>query len=316
MYTGIDLSYHNGTVNFSQLKKSGIEYVILWAGYGQNNIDKAFDRYAQACIDHRIPFGVYWFGYPLNTDMARQEARYAITAVGKYRSRCPIAFDLEYDSIKYAAGKGVRIDRGQATDMARVFCEEVSIAGYIPVLYSNKDYLKNYFDRDRIDAYLWYARYTGSISEQEKQACAIWQKTSSGKVPGISGKVDVNEFYVDFESMVENPESTQSGRPEVKALQNALNLDGYRDDDGKPLEEDGKVGPKTMAAIGKVVLRRGSSGVMVDWAQKRLNELSGAGLEEDGEYGPATENAVEKRQRTAGLKVDGLCGPKTINSLI
>ncbi|MBU9727126.1 peptidoglycan-binding domain-containing protein [Diplocloster modestus] len=54
----------------------------------------------------------------------------------------------------------------------------------------------------------------------------------------------------------------------------------------------------------------------MDWAQKRLNELSSAGLEEDGEYGPATENAVEKRQRTAGLKADGLCGPKTIGGLI
>ena len=316
MYLGIDLSYHNGTVNFSQMKKSGIEYVLLRAGYGQNNIDKAFDRYAQACIDHGIPFGAYWFGYPLNIEMARQEARYAIAAVGKYRSRCPIAFDLEYDSIKYAAGKGVRIDSGLATEMARVFCEEIASAGYIPVLYSNKDYLKNYFDLDRIDAYLWYARYTGPISEQEKKACAIWQKSSSGKVPGVSGKVDINEFYMDFESVGDTINPQQSGRPVVKALQNALNLDGYRDDTGKQLEEDGKVGPKTRAAVQKVVLKLGSSGVTVNWAQKRLNELSGAGLEEDGEYGPATEAVVKNRQRTAGLKVDGLCGPKTINSLL
>ncbi|WP_343249074.1 GH25 family lysozyme [Diplocloster hominis] len=316
MYLGVDLSYHNRYVDFSQLKEAGIEYVILRAGYGQNNIDKAFDRYAQACIDHGIQFGAYWFGYPLDIEMARQEARCAIEAVGKYRSCCPIAYDLEYDSVQYAAKKGVRIDRGKATEMARVFCEEVASAGYIPVLYSNKDYLKNYFDLERIDAYLWYARYTSRLSDSEKRSCAIWQKSSSGKVPGISGRVDINEFYVDFEFMVENPEPTQSGRPEVKALQNALNLDGYRDDDGKPLEEDGKVGPKTRAALRKVVLRRGSSGVMVDWAQKRLNELSGAGLEEDGEYGPATENEVKKRQRTAGLKADGLCGPKTITNLL
>ena len=316
MYLGVDLSYHNGEVDFSQLKEAGIKYVILRAGFGQNNIDQGFERYARACIDHDISFGVYWFGYPLNTEMARLEARYAIEAVSKYRSRCPIAFDLEYDSIKYAAGKGVQIDRNQATEMARVFCKEVASAGYIPILYSNKDYLKNYFDLDRIDAYLWYARYTLGLSDSEKRSCAIWQKTSAGRIPGISGKVDINEFYVDFESEGDTINPPQSGRPEVKALQNALNLDGYRDGDGKPLEEDGKVGPKTMATIGKVVLRRGSSGVTVDWAQKRLNELSGAGLEEDGEYGPATENAVEKRQRAVGLKVDGLCGPKTISSLI
>lgn len=316
MYLGIDLSYHNKNVDFSKLKAAGIEYVILRAGYGQNNIDKAFDRYAQACIDQGIPFGAYWFSYPLNTDMARQEARYAIAAVRKYRSRCPIAFDLEYDSIEYAAKKGVRIDRNQATKMARVFCEEVASAGYIPVLYSNKDYLKNYFDLERIDAYLWYARYTSRLSNSEKRSCAIWQKTSKGRITGIPGYVDVNEFYVDFESAGDVPEPTHSGRPEVKALQNALNLDGYRDDNGKPLEEDGKAGPKTMAAIGKVVLRRGSSGVTVDWAQKRLNETSGSGLKEDGEYGPATEAAVRDQQARAGLVVDGLCGPKTISSLL
>ena len=316
MYLGLDLSYHNKNVDFSKLKESGIKYIILRAGYGQNNIDKAFDRYAQACIDHGIPFGAYWFGYPLDVDMARQEARWAIEVVGKYRSRCPIAYDLEYDSIEYAKKIGVQIDRGQATEMARVFCEEVAAAGYIPLLYSNKDYLKNYFDIDRIDAYLWYSRYTSRLSDSEKRSCAIWQKSSSGKVPGISGRVDVNEFYMNFESEGDTTKPQQSGRPEVKALQNALNMDGYRDDDGKPLEEDGKVGPKTKAAVQKVVLRRGSSGVTVDWAQKRLNELSGAGLVEDGEYGPATENVVRNRQRTAGLKVDGLCGPKTINSLL
>ena len=82
--------------------------------------------------------------------------------------------------------------------MARVFCEEVASAGYIPVLYSNKDYLKNYFDLDRIGAYLWYARYSSGLSDSEKLSCAIWQKSSSGKVPGIGGKVDVNEFYMGF----------------------------------------------------------------------------------------------------------------------
>ncbi|MCU6736009.1 GH25 family lysozyme [Diplocloster agilis] len=204
MYLGVDLSYHNGEVDFSQLKEAGIKYVILRAGFGQNNIDQGFERYARACIDHDISFGVYWFGYPLNTEMARLEARYAIEAVSKYRSRCAIAFDLEYDSIKYAAGKGVQIDRNQATEMARVFCKEVASAGYIPILYSNKDYLENYFDLKMIDAYLWYARYTSALSDSEKSSCAIWQKSSSGKVPGISGEVDVNEFYIDFENAAPN----------------------------------------------------------------------------------------------------------------
>ena len=315
MYLGIDLSYHNGSVNFSDVKEAGYKYVILRAGYGQNNIDKAFDRYAQSCIDHGIQFGAYWFGYPLDVDMARQEARCAIEAVGKYRSRCPIAYDLEYDSIEYTAKKGVRIDREQATEMAQAFCAEVAAAGYIPVLYSNKDYLKNYFALDRIDAYLWYARYTSRLSDSEKRSCAIWQKSSSGKVPGISGKVDINEFYMDFESAGDSG-SVPSGRAEVEALQNALNLDGYRDAAGRPLVVDGKMGPRTREAIRKVVLKRGSNGVTVDWVQKRINEIIAADLDDDGKFGPATEAAVRDQQARAGLVIDGLCGPKTISSLL
>ena len=148
MYTGIDLSYHNGTVKFSGVRDAGYRYIILRAGYGKNNIDQAFERYAAACVNLDIPFGIYWFSYALDKEMARQEARFAIEAVRKYRSRCLIAYDLEYDSVRYARTNGVHIDRELATEMARVFCEEVASAGYIPVLYSNKDYLKNYFGLD------------------------------------------------------------------------------------------------------------------------------------------------------------------------
>ena len=198
MYSGIDVSYHNGDVNFSSVKNAGYRYIILRAGYGKNNLDQAFGRYAAECSKLDIPFGIYWFSYALNIDMACREACYAVEVVRKYKSKCLIAYDLEYDSVRYAQSKGVTIDRKLATEMAAAFCRETAAAGYIPVLYSNRDYLKNYFDIDRIDAYLWYACYTAKLSDAEKRTCAIWQKTSFGTIPGVPGKFDINEFYRDF----------------------------------------------------------------------------------------------------------------------
>lgn len=323
MFTGIDLSYHNGSVNFSRVKDAGCQYIILRAGYGKNNIDQAFERYAAACANQEIPFGIYWFSYALTVDMARQEARYAIEAVRKYNTKCLIAYDLEYDSVRYARTKGVPIGRELATEMARVFCEEVSIAGYIPVLYSNKDYLKNYFDLDRIDAYLWYARYTSKLSDTEKRSCAIWQKTSSGNIPGISGKVDVNEFYTDFENTAA-PEEAVPSNPSIPArnlhilqFQKAANTDGYRDMNGHPLVEDGLDGPKTRYVRKKVALKAkksglkiavGSRGALVKYWQNRTNEILGTSIKEDGYFGKETHYNTGALQEKLNLSKDYIAG--------
>lgn len=330
MYTGIDLSYHNGTVNFSGVRDAGYRYIILRAGYGKNNIDQAFERYAAACVNLDIPFGIYWFSYALDKEMARQEARFAIDAVRKYRSRCLVAYDLEYDSVRYARTNGVHIDRELATEMARVFCEEVASAGYIPVLYSNKDYLKNYFDLDRIGAYLWYARYSSGLSDSEKLSCAIWQKSSSGKVPGIGGKVDVNEFYMDFEKDAPPQENTPAAsRPpacnlHVLQFQKAANADGYRDMNGLPLSEDGLDGPKTRYVRKKIALKAkksgmkisvGSRGELVKYWQRRTNEILGTSIKEDGLFGKKTRSNTGALQVKLNLTKDYIAGYNSLSAV-
>ncbi|MBU9728958.1 glycoside hydrolase family 25 protein [Diplocloster modestus] len=331
MYNGIDLSYHNGSVNFSGVKDAGYRYVILRAGYGKNNIDQAFERYASTCLNLDIPFGIYWFSYALNEDMARQEARCAIESVRQYKTKCLIAYDLEYDSVQYARTKGVNIDRALATEMARVFCEEVASAGYIPVLYSNRDYLINYFDLDRIDAYLWYARYTSTLSDSEKFSCAIWQKTSSGKVPGISGKVDVNEFYMDFENAAapeENgPSTPQSPACDLHVLlfQKAANADGYRDMNGQPLVEDGLDGPKTRYVRKKIALKAkksglkisvGSKGELVKYWQTRSNEILGTSIKVDGYFGKETHTNTGAIQDKLNLSKDYIAGYNSLTAVL
>ena len=135
--------------------------------------------------------------------MAYMEGCYAANAVkNKFGDRqIPIAFDLEYDSVAYAAKKGVKIGRAEATLFAIRFLTAVKEFGYRPMLYTNIDYIRNYFDLGVIraaipDLLLWVACWG---SEPKDYNMAVWQYSSKGSVAGIIGNVDMDEVYVDME---------------------------------------------------------------------------------------------------------------------
>ena len=120
-HRGIDISVWQGAPDFEKVKESGVEFVIARAGYGKNNIDKQFYRTAAECNRLGIPLGVYWFSYALSTEEAAREARYCLEAIRPYQLEYPVFFDLEYDSVQYAAKHGVTINKFTATAMANAF---------------------------------------------------------------------------------------------------------------------------------------------------------------------------------------------------
>ncbi|WP_099468573.1 GH25 family lysozyme [Konateibacter massiliensis] len=325
MILGIDISVHNGNVNVKKVKEDGYQYIIIRSGYGQNNIDQKFTPNAQACINLDMPMGVYWFSYAYTVEMAKQEALYAIEAVKKYKAKCPIAYDLEYDSVRYARTKGVEITKSLATSMAKAFLSEVEKAGYIPVLYTNSDYEKNYFDMKQfIGIHKWYAHYKDAISTTEKERASIWQKSSTGKVRGITGNVDINEFYVDFKQLEATEKEKQKVTCNINILnfQKAANADGYRDQNGKALIEDGIDGSKTQYVRKQIVLKAfkistgfkvGSTGNVVEWWQTRLNEL-GFITVIDSKYGKDTREKTRLMQKKYNLKKDGVAGYNSIST--
>ena len=200
MRKGIDVSKWQGKIDWEKVKKAGIEFVIIRAGYGQNNIDEYFERNIKECNRLGIPCGVYWFSYALNADMARQEARYCLEAVKPYTVEYPICFDFEYDSVNYAKKKGVTITKELATAIADAFLNEVEKAGYYAMNYTNKDYLTRMFDMSKLKKYdLWYAYWS---SKCDRDDVGIWQYTSDGKVDGISGRVDMNIAYKDYPAII------------------------------------------------------------------------------------------------------------------
>ena len=242
---GPDISKHNGNVNIKKVRDAGYKPIGIRAGYGKNNVDEKYVSNALACFNLAVQVLLYWFSYAYTVAMAVAEAEFCITQAKKYWSKCPIAFDFEYDSVNYARKRGVNVTKQLATDMAIAFLQKVKAAGYLPVIYTNKDYLNKYFDMNRIvkalgKVYVWYARYTSSLSAAEIDLADIWQYTSSGSVPGISGKCDINIFYTDFEMVSVQAQREETCNINIQDFQKAANADGYRDEQGRKLAEDGK----------------------------------------------------------------------------
>jgi len=329
LYEGPDISKHNGNVNIKRVRDAGYKQIGIRAGYGKNNVDQKYATNALACFNLGVAVLLYWFSYAYTVAMAAAEAGYAVAQAEKYWKGCPIAFDFEYDSVNYARKNGVQITKQMATDMAIAFLQVVKGAGYLPVIYTNRDYLKNYFDMPRIVAelgtvYVWYARYTLALSADEVDMADIWQYTSAGSIPGISGNVDINRFYTDFPDDNVKVDREEKCNINILEFQKAANADGYRDAGGKKLVEDGKDGIKTQYVRKQIALKAkkfgftytvGSTGYVVAWWQRRCNEILSRNQAVDKKFGKTARANTIALQHKLALAADGIAGYNSIQAV-
>ena len=326
LFDGPDISKHNGNVNMKRVRDAGAKRIGLRAGYGKGNVDQKYIVNAEACYNLNVEPLIYWFSYAYTEEMARNEAREAIKQAAKFWKTCPIAFDFEYDSVNYARKNGVAITKETATALAIAFLKEVKDAGYIPVLYTNKDYTDRYFDISEIatqlgTVFVWYARYTSQLTGAETGLADVWQYTSSGSWPGISGDVDLNHFYTDFK--VEKADRKPTVNLNILNFQKVCNADGIRGADGKALKEDGIDGANTQHARKRINLKAkkvgftwkvGSTGAVVKWWQTRCNEILGHSNDIDGKFGKETRKDTIQLQKLLNLTQDGVAGYNSIQA--
>ena len=190
----IDVSVHNGVIDWGKVKASGIGGVLMRCGYGsdiESQDDKMFKRNADECSRLGIPFGVYLYSYAKNTDMAKSEADHALRLVKGYKLSYPLYIDVEEAS-----------QSGIAKDVVKVFCEAVKAAGYMPGVYANENWWNNYLVG--VDSYTkWVAKYGVNNGQPGNKPNVsnfdIWQYTSKGSCDGIgSSGLDMNICYRDF----------------------------------------------------------------------------------------------------------------------
>lgn len=196
---GIDVSTHEGDIRWEEVK-GNIDFAIIRAGYGKNNIDSRAVANVRGCEENGIPFGLYWFSYAYTVEMARQEAKYLLEFAKGHTPLYPLYFDFEYDSDKWAEKKGVTVTPELLREMATAFCEELENAGYYVGIYANDDYIKNKYGDSIFKTYdLWFAQW--GVDKPSKNAL-LWQYSDSGTIPGIDAKVDLDYAYTDYPEII------------------------------------------------------------------------------------------------------------------
>ena len=186
---GIDVSKHNGTIDWAKVKNAGIEFAILRIGYGmyENQKDAQFEANYKGATNNGIPVGVYLYSYAKNVAEAEKEADVCLKWLANRKLQLPVYFDIEDNS-------QVKLGKTTLDNMCRAFCNKIEKGGYWAGIYANKYWSTSIISGKELgNRYTyWVAQYASTCTYSGNYA--IWQYTSDGNVNGINGRVDMNKM--------------------------------------------------------------------------------------------------------------------------
>jgi len=197
---GIDLSYHQGDINWQELSNNQLDFIYLRVGYrgftdGGLFLDDKFLEYVNASNEYEIPVGYYFFDQAITVKEAVAEAKFVLEYEKDYPSSYPIVLDLEpIDNSRTS-----NLNNQERTDIALAFLQTISATGKEVMIYSSGPYLLDFFNYEQLANYsVWLAHYTDipNFPYQFK----IWQYSETGTLSGISELVDLNIMFVEKES--------------------------------------------------------------------------------------------------------------------
>ncbi|MBQ3090578.1 MAG: glycoside hydrolase family 25 protein [Oscillospiraceae bacterium] len=197
---GIDVSAHQGQIDWSAVAADGVEFAMLRIGYrgyseGALNQDSRFEENYQGATENGIDVGVYFFSQALDEAEALIEAHQVIQWLEGKEIQGPVVFDWEY--ITHEQARTDDLEGDEVTACAVVFCQEIRKAGYTPMIYCNGMLGYLGYDLNKLsDVGVWYAEYRSDYPTYAYRI-AIWQYTDSGKVDGIDGNVDRNIWFLE-----------------------------------------------------------------------------------------------------------------------
>jgi GH25 family lysozyme M1 (1,4-beta-N-acetylmuramidase) len=312
---GIDVSEFQTNVNWDKVKQDGIKFAIIRCGYGMDHTsqdDEEFEKNIKECERLNIPFGIYLMSYANTVEKARSEAQHILRLAKGHNPSLGLWYDVEDNATSGSVGKEA------LTNIINTFCGTVKNAGYKVGVYASLNWLDNKIEKQIKENFpIWVAQYNNKCQYDGKYV--LWQYTSSGKVNGISGRVDMNYLYdeslldggeqpVEPVKPVENEEEKR-----IKELKTVLNKDF-----NCGLAVDGIIGPATTKAVMDHYLKYFIKGNFVKWTQTQLKrksyDIGGYGI--DSCYGRDTEKAIKKLQKDNNLIIDGCVGIATVKILI
>lgn len=296
---GIDISMHNGTIDFTKVKDDNVEVIIIKATEGVDYIDPKFEEYYNQCNNMGFKLGFYHF-MSEKTSPAIQAQDFYNAIKNKSFQVIPV-LDIETNTY----GRSCT----EISNRCIEFLDEFKkLSGYDCVIYTG-----GYFGRDLLDSRVkrykgWIAHYGVTNPMNNGFTIVGHQYSETGHVNGIYGSVDMNTFYNDILidpnsrptiNQIKNNCENSSPKDKIKELQRIMGIN-----------DDGLWGPQTDAAARNLIAGLNyTTPALTTWIQLRL------GLTADGIFWYKTEAAVKSWQSRNGLVVDGIAGYNTIKSL-
>lgn len=189
---GIDVSHHQGKIDWKKVADSDVDYAIIRCGYG-NNEKKQDDQYwkynVSECEKYNIPYGVYIYSYATTTKMAESEAAHVLRLIKGHTLNFPIYFDMEDSCQK-------KLTDSQRVNIANTFINNLKVEGYECGIYASLNWWKDYLPISLAEknTWKWIAQYNNNACTYNGEY-QMWQSTSKGKVNGIDGYVDLNFWF-------------------------------------------------------------------------------------------------------------------------
>jgi GH25 family lysozyme M1 (1,4-beta-N-acetylmuramidase) len=197
---GIDVSAHQGKIDWQKVKEAGVEFAFIrvgYRGYGQAGKLVA-DEYAPANLkgarEAGLDVGVYFFSQAINTDEAAEEAKMLLDLIKGYDINLPVVYDWETVFAEDARTNNMQA-RG-ITDCALTFCQIIEEAGYTPMVYFNTYQSLNLMHLEELKQYEFWLAWYSDLMRYPYQV-RMWQYTDSGRVPGIDTNVDLNVYMTE-----------------------------------------------------------------------------------------------------------------------
>ncbi len=199
---GIDVSSWQGDIDWEKVKASGVDYVMIRAGFrstawaGKLNVDSYAEKHYNGAKAAGLKVGFYFFSQARTVAEAREEAEFLLDLVKDWEVDLPLACDWEYFS-KEETPRVWNLSRRRITDCVKTFCETVEAAGYDPMLYCARYIVQDKLYMEELADYaFWYSDFQKNYLRSEFRV-DMWQYSSSGKVNGIQGKVDLNMLFLE-----------------------------------------------------------------------------------------------------------------------
>lgn len=286
-YEGIDVSVHNGNIDFNKVKAAGKSFVMIRAGYGRymNQKDTCFEQNYSRAKAAGMHIGAYWYSYATTVAQAQEEANVFLKVIAGKSFDYPLAFDIEDQT-------QVGLSTTTKNAIINTFCKTIEKAGYYCMLYSYESFLTSQISAPTRNQYdVWCA----NISKTPSIIYGIHQYSFKGRVSGITGEVDLNRTTKDYPTIIKNAglngfKKTASTPAPTKPV---LDSTGFKYNDSN----NGTLAFKKLLKIAK------AKGV-----------ISG-NVDDTAGFGDGTQTAVNQFLKKLGYKENGIAGKNFINKL-